>query len=99
MTEPELQEALHGAVVSMSEAVLFEAGMSLAPDVRVRVALRLLGSVDPAETFDFVTESWLRTQAAGAFDDRKADPFRSVSGEDVQARLESKWAGGASGDR
>ena len=52
--------------MSLSEAECFEAGMSLPPDVRKHVALRLLGLVDPDEAFDLVTESWLRTEAAAA---------------------------------
>jgi hypothetical protein len=78
--------------VSLTEAEFFEAGMSLPPDVRKHVALRLLGSVDPDEAFDLVTESWLRTEAAAAFDALKADPSRVVSSEDVRSRLESKWS-------
>lgn len=96
MTEPDLQKAPYSDVVSLSEADFCKAGMSLPPDVRTRVALRLLGSVDPAEAFDLVTESWLRTQAAAAFDALKADPYRSVSSEHLRPRLESKWAGGVS---
>lgn len=78
--------------VSLSEAEFFEAGMSLPPEVRKHVALRLLGSVDPDEAFDVVAESWLRTEAASAFDALNADPARVVSSEDVRARFESKWA-------
>jgi hypothetical protein len=79
-------------VVSLSEAEFFKAGMALPPEVRKHVALRLLGSVDPDEVFDLVSESWLRTEAAAAFDALRADPSRAVSSDDVRARLESKWA-------
>jgi hypothetical protein len=78
--------------VSLNEAEFFEAGMALPPDVRKHVALRLLGSVDPDEAFDVVTESWLRTEAAAAYDALRADPSRASSSGDVRARLESKWA-------
>jgi hypothetical protein len=78
--------------VSLSEAEFFEAGMSLPPDVRKHVALALLESVDPDEAFDLVSESWLRTEAATAFDALKADPARAVPSDEVRARFESKWA-------
>jgi len=78
--------------MSLSEGEFFEAGMSLPPDVRKHVALRLLESVDPGEAFDVVSESWLRAEAAAAFDALKADPTRAVPVDDVRARLESKWA-------
>lgn len=78
-------------LVSLSEAEFFQAGMSLPPDVRKHVALRLLGSVDPDEAFDLVTESWLRTEAAVAFDALKADPSPVVSSEDVRTRFETRW--------
>jgi hypothetical protein len=42
--------------MSLSEGEFFEAGMSLPPDVRKHVALRLLESVDPDEAFDVVSE-------------------------------------------
>lgn len=87
-----MKRAPYTEVVSLSEAEFFQAGMSLPPDVRKHVALRLLGSVDPDEAFDLVTESWLRTEAAAAFDALKADPSRAVSSEDARSRLESKWA-------
>ena len=77
--------------VSLSEAEFFEVGMSLPPDVRKHVALRLLESVDPDEAFDLASESWLRTEAAAAFDALKDDPSRAVPKEDVRARFESKW--------
>lgn len=66
--------------------------MSLPPDVRKHVALRLLESVDPDEAFDLGSESWLRTEVAAAYDSLKADPSRAVPAEDVRARLENKWA-------
>lgn len=78
--------------MSLSESEFYEAGMSLPPDVRKHVALRLLESVDPDESFALASESWLRTEAAAACDSLKADPSRAVPAEDVRARLESKWA-------
>lgn len=38
-----MQRAQYTEIVSLSEAEFFEAGMSLPPDVREHVALRLLG--------------------------------------------------------
>jgi len=76
----------------MSEAEAYEAGMSLPADARRRLALRLLESVDPDEAFDTAAESWLRTEAAAAYDALKADPSRAIPAEDVRARIEAKWA-------
>jgi hypothetical protein len=78
--------------MSLSESQFYEAGMSLPPDVRKHVALRLLESVDPDEAFDMASESWLRTEAAAAYDALKADPSRALPAEDVRARFEAKWA-------
>lgn len=66
--------------------------MSLPPDVRKHVALRLLESVDPDEAFEMASESWLRTEAAASYDAMKADPSRVSPAEDVRARFEAKWA-------
>jgi hypothetical protein len=78
--------------MSLSESEFYEAGMSLPPDVRKHVALRLLESVDPDEAFDLAAESWLRTEAGGAYDALKADPTRGIPAEDVRAEFEAKWA-------
>ena len=78
--------------MSLSESEFYEAGMSLPPDVRKHVALRLLESVDPDEAFHLASESWLRTVAAGAYDALKADPSQAVPAEDVRAGFEAKWA-------
>jgi hypothetical protein len=78
--------------MSLSEAEFFEAGMSLPPDVRKHVALRLLESVDPDEAFQAGTDSWLRTEVAAAYDELQADPATAVPSEVVWAGLESKWA-------
>ncbi|WP_210651142.1 addiction module protein [Nocardioides sp. SYSU D00065] len=75
----------------MSEADAYEAGMSLPADARRRLALRLLESVDPDEAFDAAAESWLRTEAAAAYDALKADPSRAIPAEDVRTRFEAKW--------
>ncbi len=72
--------------MSLSESELYEAGMSLPPDVRKHVALRLLESVDLG------SESWLRTEAAAAYDALKADPSRAIPAEDVRAGFEAKCA-------
>jgi len=66
--------------------------MSLPPDVRKHVALRLLESVDSDEAFDIASETWLRTEAAAAYDALKADPTRGIPAEDVRAEFEAKWA-------
>lgn len=58
----------------------------------MHVALRLLESVDPDDAFDFASESWLRTEAAAAYDALKADPTRAIPAEDVRAEFEAKWA-------
>lgn len=78
--------------MSLSESEFYEVGLSLPPDVRKHVALRLLESVDPDETFDMASESWLRTVAAAAYDALKADPSRAVPAGDVRSRFEEKWA-------
>ena len=66
--------------------------MSLPPDVRKHVALRLLESVDPHEAFDLASESWLRTEAAAAYDALNPDPSRAIPAENVRAGFEAKWA-------
>ena len=66
--------------------------MSLPAEARRRLAIRLLESVDPNEAFDQAAESWLRTEAASAYDALKADPSRAIPAEDVRARFEAKWA-------
>lgn len=78
--------------MSLSESEFYEAGMSLSPEVRKHVALRLLESVDPDEAFDAAAESWLRTEAVAAYDALKEDPSRAALAEDVRARFEAKWA-------
>ena len=78
--------------MSLSESEFYEAGMSLPPDVRKHVALRLLESIDPDEAFALGTESWLRTEAAAAYDALRTDPSRAIPAPDVRARLEDKWA-------
>ena len=78
--------------MSLSEAELYEAGMSLPPDVRKHVALRLLQSVDPDDAFDRGAESWLHAEAGAAYDALRADPSRAIPAEDVRARLKGKWA-------
>ena len=78
--------------MSASESEAYEAGMSLPADARRRLAIRLLESLDPDEAFDQAAESWLRSEAAGAYDALKADPSLAIPAEDVRARFEAKWA-------
>jgi len=78
--------------MSLSEAEFYEAGMSLPPDVRKHVALRLLESVESDDAFDAAAETWLGTEAAAAYDALKADPSRAIPAEDVRAQFEAKWA-------
>lgn len=78
--------------MSLSESEFYEAGMSLPPDVRKHVALRLLESVDSDEAFELASESWLHTAAAASYDALKADPSRSIPAEHVRAEFEAKWA-------
>ena len=69
--------------------------MSLPPEVRKDVALRLLESVEPDEAFDRAADEWLHTEAAAAYAALKADPSRAIPAEDVRARFEAKWAAGS----
>lgn len=78
--------------MSASESEAFEAGMSLPAEVRRRLAIRLLESVDPDEAFDHSAEAWLRSEASAAYDALKADPTRAIPAEEVRARFEAKWA-------
>jgi hypothetical protein len=78
--------------MSLSESEFLEAGMSLPPDVRKNVALRLLESLDADEAFDLASESWLRTEAAAAYDALKAGRSQAIPAEDVRAGFEAKWA-------
>lgn len=78
--------------MSRSELELYGAGQSLPPDVRKHVALRLLESVEPDEAFVMASESWLRTEAAAAYDALNSDPSRAIPIEDVRDRFEAKWA-------
>jgi hypothetical protein len=78
--------------MSPTESEFYEAGMSLPPDVRKHVALRLLESVDTDDACDASSESWLRSEAAAAYDALKADQSRATPAEDVRARFEAKWA-------
>ncbi|WP_299925272.1 hypothetical protein [uncultured Nocardioides sp.] len=78
--------------MSLSESEFYEAGMSLPPDVRKHVALRLLESVDPQEAFDLASDSWLHSEAAAAYDALKVDPSTAIPAENIRAGLEAKWA-------
>ncbi len=78
--------------MSLSASEFYEAGMSLPPDVRKDVALRLLESVESDDAFDIATETWLGTEAAAAYDALRADPSRTIPVEDVRAEFEVKWA-------
>lgn len=74
--------------MSLSASEFYEAGMSLSPEVRKDVALRLLESVEPDEA----AEDWLRSTAAAAYDALKADPSRAISADDVRTRFRAKWS-------
>lgn len=78
--------------MSLGASEFYEAGMSLPPEVRRDVALRLLESVEPDAAFGAVAEDWLLTEAAAAYDALKADPSRAIPAEDVRERFEAKWA-------
>lgn len=78
--------------MSVSESEAYEAGMSLPADARRRLAIRLLESVDSDEAYDQAAETWLRTEAAAAYDALKADSSRAIPAEDVRAEFEAKWA-------
>ena len=78
--------------MNLSASEFYEAGMSLPPEVRKDVALRLLESVEPAQAFDRAAEEWLHTEVAAAYDALQADPSRTSPAEDVRARFEAKWA-------
>lgn len=78
--------------MTLSASEFYEAGMSLPPEVRKDLALRLLESVEPDEAFDRAADEWLHTEAAAAYDALKADPSRAIPAEDVRARFEAKWA-------
>ena len=78
--------------MSLSASEFYEVGMSLPPEVRKDVALRLLESVEPNTTLDGASEKWLRTEASAAYDALKADPARAIPAETVRARFDAKWA-------
>lgn len=78
--------------MSLSASEYFEAGLTLPPEVRKEIALRLLESVGSDEELTHDAEDWLRTEAAAAYDALKADPSRAIPAEDVRARFEAKWA-------
>jgi hypothetical protein len=78
--------------MTLSASEFYEAGMNLPPEVRKDVALRLLESVESDDAFDTAAETWLRTDAAKAYDALKADPSRAIPADDVRVSLEAKWA-------
>jgi hypothetical protein len=78
--------------MTLSASEFYEAGMNLPPEVRKDVALRLLESLESDDAFDAAAETWLRTEAAAAYDALKADPTRAIPAEDVRAEFEAKWA-------
>lgn len=78
--------------MSVSESEFYEAGMSLPPDVRREVALRLLESVDGDDAWSLATTSWLHREVGAAYDALRADPDRAIPAADVRAHFESKWA-------
>ncbi len=78
--------------MSASEAEAYEAGMALPSDARMRLAIRLLESVEVVDAYDATSEAWLGTEAAAAYDALKGDPSRAVPIENVRDRFETKWA-------
>ena len=78
--------------MSVSESELYEAGCPCLLTCASTWLLCLLESVDPDEAFDMASESWLRTEAAAAYDALKAEPSRAIPAEDVRARFKAKWA-------
>jgi hypothetical protein len=78
--------------MSLSASQLFEAGMSLSPDARKDVAMRLLETVDPDETLDRSAEAWLHVEVPEAYDALHADPSRGIPAHDVRAHFADKWA-------
>ena len=44
------------------------------------------------EAFDLASDSWLRTEAASAYDALKANPSQAIPVESVRAGFEAKWA-------
>ncbi|UUZ60941.1 addiction module protein [Nocardioides sp. B-3] len=78
--------------MTISASEFYEAGMSLPPDVRKDVALRLLESVEPDGAFDRAADEWLTTEAAAAYDALNSDPTRAIPAADVRAEFEAKWA-------
>ena len=58
--------------MALDEHHVLTLGMSLPPDVRRRVALRLLDTVDPDAAFAVRSEQSLRTEAAAAYDALKS---------------------------
>ena len=78
--------------MSVSESEFYEVGMTLPPEVRRHVALRLLQSVDPDDAFDQAAEAWLVTEAVAAYERLLEDPSTAVSLDDVRDRLSAKWA-------
>ncbi|NYE75389.1 hypothetical protein [Microlunatus parietis] len=78
--------------MSLSASEYYEAGMSLPPEVRKDVALRLLRSVESDESMGRAAEEWLRSEVAAAYDALKADRSRAIPADDIRSRLEAKWA-------
>lgn len=76
----------------VNESEFYATGMSLPPDVRQQVALRLLESVDPDEAFDAAVDTWLRSDVAASYDAVTDDLGRVVPAEDVRKHFGQKWA-------
>lgn len=80
-------------VMSLSGTKHHQARMSLPPDVRKHVALRLPEPVDPDEALDMVSASWLSTEAAAESDALQADPARATSRLRVSGvSFDATWA-------
>ena len=50
--------------------------------------------VEPSDSLEEAAESWLRREAAAAYDALKEDPGRVTPAEVVRARFEGKWSQG-----
>jgi putative addiction module component (TIGR02574 family) len=71
--------------MSLSESELYEAGMSLPPDVRKHVALRLLESVEVVDD-DAIEEAWTN-ELASRVDDFVSGKVAALPGEQVFADI------------
>ncbi|KAA1421762.1 addiction module protein [Nocardioides humilatus] len=76
--------------MSLSESEFYEAGMSLPPDVRKHVALRLLESLESADQ-ESIDVAWT-SEIALRVDDIRRGTVKTVPGEQVFAEIAAKTA-------